>query len=156
MTRPQVVLPEGDDQLAPFLELTGSRHPCVTKTYFGDDFIPNDVFVGSSGSDENGEEKARASCVLVTGPNMGGKSTLMRQVGDFCMFSHFYWIEHKNHPNLISGLCSPFILENFFCAVWTRGHPGSVGLLRSCRELALHSGGQGVHSARSLRSHYGW
>ena len=43
MTRPQVLLPEGDDQLAPFLDLTGSRHPCVTKTFFGDDFIPNDT-----------------------------------------------------------------------------------------------------------------
>ncbi|XP_076019011.1 DNA mismatch repair protein Msh6 [Genypterus blacodes] len=80
MARPQVLLPE-DEQSAPFLELTGSRHPCVTKTYFGDDFIPNDVCVGTSGSDEDGEENAHASCVLVTGPNMGGKSTLMRQCG---------------------------------------------------------------------------
>ena len=82
MTRPQVVLPEGDDQVAPFLDLTGSRHPCVTKTFFGDDFIPNDVFIGCPGSSEAGEN-GQASCVLVTGPNMGGKSTLMRQVGLF-------------------------------------------------------------------------
>ncbi|KAI4812540.1 hypothetical protein KUCAC02_023919 [Chaenocephalus aceratus] len=81
MTRPQVVLPEGDDQVAPFLDLTGSRHPCVTKTFFGDDFIPNDVFIGCPGSSEAGEENGQASCVLVTGPNMGGKSTLMRQCG---------------------------------------------------------------------------
>ncbi|XP_034008066.1 DNA mismatch repair protein Msh6 [Trematomus bernacchii] len=80
MTRPQVVLPEGDDQVAPFLDLTGSRHPCVTKTFFGDDFIPNDVFIGCPGSSEAGEN-GQASCVLVTGPNMGGKSTLMRQCG---------------------------------------------------------------------------
>lgn len=81
MTRPQVVLPEGDDQVAPFIELTGSRHPCVTKTFFGDDFIPNDIFISCPGSSESDEEKGQASCVLVTGPNMGGKSTLMRQVG---------------------------------------------------------------------------
>ncbi|KAK1905050.1 DNA mismatch repair protein Msh6 [Dissostichus eleginoides] len=81
MTRPQVVLPEGDDQVAPFLDLTGSRHPCVTKTFFGDDFIPNDVFIGCPGSSEAAEENGQASCVLVTGPNMGGKSTLMRQCG---------------------------------------------------------------------------
>ena len=82
MTRPQVVLPEGDDQVAPFLDLTGSRHPCVTKTFFGDDFIPNDIYIGCSGSSETDGEKEDASCVLVTGPNMGGKSTLMRQVGN--------------------------------------------------------------------------
>ncbi|KAM3606369.1 uncharacterized protein V6R79_014979 [Siganus canaliculatus] len=79
MTRPEVVLPEGDDQVAPFLDLTGSRHPCVTKTFFGDDFIPNDIHIGCSGSED--EEGKDASCVLVTGPNMGGKSTLMRQCG---------------------------------------------------------------------------
>ncbi|XP_059215090.1 DNA mismatch repair protein Msh6 isoform X2 [Centropristis striata] len=81
MTRPQVVLPEGDDQVGPFLDLTGSRHPCVTKTFFGDDFIPNDIYIGCSGSSETDENKEDASCVLVTGPNMGGKSTLMRQCG---------------------------------------------------------------------------
>ncbi|XP_071337062.1 DNA mismatch repair protein Msh6 isoform X2 [Trachinotus anak] len=81
MTRPQVVLPEGDDQVAPFVDLVGSRHPCVTKTFFGDDFIPNDIFIGCPGSGETDEDKGRALCVLVTGPNMGGKSTLMRQCG---------------------------------------------------------------------------
>ncbi|XP_008281190.1 DNA mismatch repair protein Msh6 isoform X2 [Stegastes partitus] len=80
MTRPQVVLPEDNNHVAPFIDLTGSRHPCVTKTFFGDDFIPNDIFIGCSGSSETDEE-GRASCVLVTGPNMGGKSTLMRQCG---------------------------------------------------------------------------
>lgn len=82
MARPEVVLPEGDDQVAPFLDLAGSRHPCVTKTFFGDDFIPNDVHIGCPGSREEDEGKEQqASCVLVTGPNMGGKSTLMRQCG---------------------------------------------------------------------------
>lgn len=81
MTRPEVLLPKGDDNAVPFLSLTGSRHPCVTKTFFGDDFIPNDIFIGCPGSGEEDEGKSEASCVLVTGPNMGGKSTLMRQVG---------------------------------------------------------------------------
>ncbi|KAG8000032.1 DNA mismatch repair protein Msh6 [Nibea albiflora] len=62
MTRPEVVLPEGDDQVAPFLDLTGSRHPCVTKTFFGDDFIPNDIHIGCPGSSEDNEEKSDASC----------------------------------------------------------------------------------------------
>lgn len=81
MCRPQVLLPEGGaDQSAPFLDLRGSRHPCVTKTFFGDDFIPNDVFINCPG-EEGAEAGGHAPCVLVTGPNMGGKSTLMRQVG---------------------------------------------------------------------------
>ncbi|KAI4873828.1 hypothetical protein NFI96_016848 [Prochilodus magdalenae] len=84
MARPEIVLPDGSPRSSPFLDLRGSRHPCVTKTFFGDDFIPNDIFIGCPGAEEEeGEDgqKARASCVLVTGPNMGGKSTLMRQCG---------------------------------------------------------------------------
>lgn len=76
MCRPVVLLPSKDTK--PFLELRGSRHPCITKTFFGDDFIPNDIIVGCRDTDD---EKSQASCVLVTGPNMGGKSTLMRQAG---------------------------------------------------------------------------
>ncbi|XP_006880966.1 PREDICTED: DNA mismatch repair protein Msh6 isoform X2 [Elephantulus edwardii] len=75
MCRPVIMLPE--DDTPPFLELRGSRHPCITKTFFGDDFIPNDILIGCEEEEENG----KAYCVLVTGPNMGGKSTLMRQAG---------------------------------------------------------------------------
>uniref|UniRef100_A0A2K5RLM4 DNA mismatch repair protein n=1 Tax=Cebus imitator TaxID=2715852 RepID=A0A2K5RLM4_CEBIM len=74
MCRPVILLPE---DTPPFLELKGSRHPCITKTFFGDDFIPNDILIGCEEEEENG----KAYCVLVTGPNMGGKSTLMRQAG---------------------------------------------------------------------------
>ncbi|KAL6487650.1 hypothetical protein MHYP_G00042760, partial [Metynnis hypsauchen] len=84
MARPEIVLPSSSPQSSPFLDLRGSRHPCVTKTFFGDDFIPNDIFIGCPGTEEEeGEDgqSAQASCVLVTGPNMGGKSTLMRQCG---------------------------------------------------------------------------
>lgn len=93
MGRPEVVLPQRGR--VPFLELTGSRHPCVTKTFFGDDFIPNDIFIGCPGSKEEGV-KGDATCVLVTGPNMGGKSTLMRQASTTngtCVS------EERSHPN---------------------------------------------------------
>ncbi|XP_051639646.1 DNA mismatch repair protein Msh6 [Manacus candei] len=75
LCRPVVVLPV--DSAPPFLELRNSRHPCITKTFFGDEFIPNDIVIGSRDEGSGSE----ASCVLVTGPNMGGKSTLMRQAG---------------------------------------------------------------------------
>lgn len=63
MCRPQVVTPADK----PFLILKEGRHPCLLATFSGDEFIPNDVTI-----DER-------SCVVVTGPNMGGKSTFMRQ-----------------------------------------------------------------------------
>ncbi|XP_068796155.1 DNA mismatch repair protein Msh6 isoform X2 [Struthio camelus] len=75
LCRPVILQPI--DSTPPFLELKSSRHPCITKTFFGDDFIPNDIMVGCKDEDSSSE----ASCVLVTGPNMGGKSTLMRQAG---------------------------------------------------------------------------
>ncbi|XP_016132025.1 DNA mismatch repair protein Msh6 isoform X3 [Sinocyclocheilus grahami] len=83
MARPEIVLPGDGSQSRPFLDLRGSRHPCVTKTFFGDDFIPNDIFIGCPDSEDDDDDngKALAPCVLVTGPNMGGKSTLMRQCG---------------------------------------------------------------------------
>ena len=52
------------------LELKDSRHPCVVTTFSRGDFIANDVGLG-------GEQ---ALCKIITGPNMGGKSTLLRQV----------------------------------------------------------------------------
>ncbi|XP_077138552.1 DNA mismatch repair protein Msh6 [Ranitomeya variabilis] len=75
VSRPDILLP---DDTAPFLELRGSRHPCITKTFFGDDFIPNDILIGCKDEEE---DVSSAHCVLVTGPNMGGKSTLLRQAG---------------------------------------------------------------------------
>lgn len=48
------------------LDLRGSRHPVVEQRV--DDFTPNDVVI------------ERGHCILLTGPNMAGKSTLMRQV----------------------------------------------------------------------------
>ncbi|XP_051866727.1 DNA mismatch repair protein Msh6 [Pristis pectinata] len=80
MCRPMVTFAANNTQ--PFLELRGSRHPCVLKTFLGD-FIPNDVVVGCEGTEGSGNSHSNqhASCLLVTGPNMGGKSTLMRQVG---------------------------------------------------------------------------
>lgn len=43
------------------------RHPCMQHS--GVDFIPNDLTLG----------KDEHSMILLTGPNMGGKSTLLRQ-----------------------------------------------------------------------------
>src|SRR5206468_7180953 len=52
------------------IELEASRHPVVGRMMAREAFIPNDVRL-----DEGGR------VVLLTGPNMAGKSTLLRQVG---------------------------------------------------------------------------
>ena len=75
--RPTIVDPvdEKGNEIQPFFELLNCRHPCVQ----GGDFISNDIVLGRR---SEGDTDSRApSCVLITGPNMGGKSTLMRQAG---------------------------------------------------------------------------
>ncbi len=52
------------------LHLEGSRHPVVERMMPREAFIPNDVSLDDAGR-----------IILLTGPNMAGKSTLLRQVG---------------------------------------------------------------------------
>ena len=62
MCRPQFIKDE-----EPHLELKELRHPCIEVT--GRHFIPNNIILG----------KDNPRLLLVTGPNMGGKSTILRQ-----------------------------------------------------------------------------
>ena len=56
------------------LEIEQGRHPTVDI----EDFIANDTeLVGDS------------KCLLLTGPNMGGKSTIIRQVGLLTLLAHY-------------------------------------------------------------------
>ena len=52
------------------LELAGSRHPVVERMMPREAFIPNDVTLDAAGR-----------VIVLTGPNMAGKSTVLRQVG---------------------------------------------------------------------------
>ncbi len=64
------VRPEVDDGLA--IDITDGRHPVVEQTLPpGDPFIPNDVHV----------DPDREQILIITGPNMAGKSVALRQVG---------------------------------------------------------------------------
>ncbi|CEI93954.1 Putative DNA mismatch repair protein msh6 [Rhizopus microsporus] len=56
------------DQEKSVIEFEELRHPCVVPGV-STDFIPNDVALGGE----------RSNMIVLTGPNMGGKSTLLRQ-----------------------------------------------------------------------------
>ena len=59
------VVDEGFD-----LEIAGGRHPVVERMMPRDKFIPNDVRLTND-----------ARVIILTGPNMAGKSTILRQIG---------------------------------------------------------------------------
>jgi DNA mismatch repair protein MutS len=62
--------PELDDSFA--LELGEARHPVVERLAAEGRFVPNDLRLDADG-------QQGAQLVILTGPNMGGKSTVMRQ-----------------------------------------------------------------------------
>mmetsp|Transcript_5021 Transcript_5021/g.8245 ORF Transcript_5021/g.8245 Transcript_5021/m.8245 type:complete len:1485 (-) Transcript_5021:2972-7426(-) len=73
--RPQIM--DCPPSAKPGIEVIQGRHPCVDVTHSGGDFIPNDLVLGGRfESDGSGDE---SSVLLLSGPNMGGKSTLLRQ-----------------------------------------------------------------------------
>ncbi len=57
---------EGDE-----IRITGGRHPVVERFLEGETFVPNDVELDGRGR----------QILIITGPNMAGKSTYLRQVG---------------------------------------------------------------------------
>ena len=58
-------LHDGDE-----IEIKGGRHP-VVEAFIGESFVPNDIYLNNSTD----------RLAIITGPNMGGKSTVLRQVG---------------------------------------------------------------------------
>jgi DNA mismatch repair protein MutS len=73
--RDDYVRPELDESLT--IEIEDGRHPVVEKIAAAGRFVPNDVALDAA---EDAAEREEARLWLVTGPNMAGKSTLMRQV----------------------------------------------------------------------------
>lgn len=69
--RPEVV--DGD-----MLRIVEGRHPVIEALSLGERFVPNDLLMDNS---EN-------QLLIITGPNMAGKSTFMRQVALITLMAH--------------------------------------------------------------------
>ncbi len=66
--RGRYVRPEVDD--SPELSIVDGRHPVLDRILSSDQFVPNDTHLGVDGTE----------IIVLTGPNMAGKSTYIRQV----------------------------------------------------------------------------
>ena len=72
------------------IDITAGRHPVVERTQ--DSFVPNDTHLGSGPvTDGDASDDGAASedpfFAVITGPNMSGKSTYMRQVACCCLLA---------------------------------------------------------------------
>ena len=59
------------------INITDGRHPVVEKVLIDSPFVPNDTLL------DCGDNR----CAIITGPNMAGKSTYMRQVAVICLMA---------------------------------------------------------------------
>jgi DNA mismatch repair protein MutS len=73
--RADFVRPEVDDSLE--LVIEDGRHPVVERLAAAGRFVPNDVAIDASDGDG---ASSPSRLWLITGPNMAGKSTFMRQI----------------------------------------------------------------------------
>ncbi len=61
-----------------YIKITDGRHPVIEKIMKNEMFVPNDTFI------DNKEQRMS----IITGPNMAGKSTYMRQVALIALLAH--------------------------------------------------------------------
>jgi DNA mismatch repair protein MSH6 len=78
---PVLLPPPSTEDAKPSLSASRLTHPTVGAMSGGKAFVPNDTFLG-------GETPASPPFLLLTGPNMGGKSTLLRQVCLAAVMAH--------------------------------------------------------------------
>lgn len=70
------VKPELDDSFV--IDIKGGRHPVIEKHLpLGESYIPNDVWL----------DNEQQQIIMITGPNMSGKSALLRQTALICLMA---------------------------------------------------------------------
>lgn len=91
MCRPSVTLEhpvDGSDK--PFFRVKALRNATQIRLSGAGAFVPNDIDLGTE----------EAPFMLLTGPNTGGKSTLMRQVGFMISSTCMSTLFEKHQPRL--------------------------------------------------------
>jgi DNA mismatch repair protein MutS len=73
------VRPEMSDEIE--IEIIGGRHPVVEEWLDGETFVPNDTHLAGAALLDREPSSGAAQLVILTGPNMAGKSTYLRQIG---------------------------------------------------------------------------
>lgn len=66
------------DKTSSVIEIIGGRHPIVEALNKNEDFVPNDTLLNTTD----------CRTMIITGPNMAGKSTYMRQVAIITLLAH--------------------------------------------------------------------
>ena len=149
MCRPVFVEPS--DDVKPFLHLHNARHPGIANTFTSGSFIPNDTFLGQDPAAEAGSAAAAvtAPCVLITGPNMGGKSTMLRQT---CCSVILAQMVCQSCARV--GLGLPLVVRCGAHVVVPRGVgvlAWPTGMLRTRGGLPLDTSGSHLHTRGRLR-----
>ena len=79
------------------MDVEEGRHPCLDLP--GSNYIANNTRIGGDGD--------ASSLIILTGPNMGGKSTLMRQTGLLVVLaqviSWFHFFIPRSYSGWLSG-----------------------------------------------------
>jgi DNA mismatch repair protein MutS len=73
------------------LQIRDGRHPVLEQQLVEERFVPNDVSLGSVAAEKSPPDKVavgKDQIALITGPNMAGKSTYIRQVALLTLLAH--------------------------------------------------------------------
>ena len=73
------------------LQIRDGRHPVLEQQLVEERFVPNDVALASVAAEKSASDKVavcKDQIALITGPNMAGKSTYIRQVALLTLLAH--------------------------------------------------------------------
>ena len=77
------IRPDIDDSLN--IDIRQGRHPVIERNMpIGESYIPNDIFLTS----DDAQGKNNTQIMMITGPNMAGKSALLRQTALIVLMAH--------------------------------------------------------------------
>ncbi len=103
-----------------FVRFKNARHPCLAQTYQGGEYIPNDATLGAAPAGIADDAPGAPNMLLLTGPNMGGKSTLLRQTCLVAILAQVRGPERGGRntlfPSFVAWLCA--LIRNHLLVVF--------------------------------------